>query len=251
MPNQNPEQIARDHIDKQLSACGWIIQGLKQVNLHVGIGIAVKEYRTDVGPADYVLFVDGKPCGIIEAKREEEGVRLSTVEDQSSQYANAKLRLLNNDPLPFVYESTGEVTRFTDYRDPKPRARKLFTFHRPETFLQWIKEDKTLRARLQDIPALPTEGLRDCQINAINNLEKSFKDQKPKALIQMATGSGKTFTAITTIYRLLKYANAKRILFLVDTKNLGEQAEQEGEQTGREHVLHAVVDGGDGAHGDQ
>ena len=126
-----------------------------------------------------------------------------------------------------MYESTGEITRFTDYRDPKPRARQVFTFHRPETFAQWIKDDKTLRARLYDIPALPIEGLRDCQITAITNLEKSFKEQRLKALIQMATGSGKTFTAISFIYRLLKFAKAKRILFLVDTKNLGEQAEAE------------------------
>lgn len=173
------------------------------------------------------MFISGKPVGVIEAKREEEGVRLTTVEDQSREYATAKLRLLNNDPLPFVYESTGEVTRFTDYRDPKPRSRNVFTFHRPETFIQWIKEAKTLRARLHDIPALPEHGLRDCQIIAINNLEKSFKDQRPKALIQMATGSGKTFTAITFIYRLLKFAKAKRILFLVDTKNLGQQTEGE------------------------
>ena len=227
MTNQNPEQIARDNIDKQLLACGWIIQDKKQFNLAAGLGIAIREYQTDVGPADYVLFVDKKPVGIIEAKREEEGVRLTTVEDQSSQYANAKLRLLNNDPLPFVYESTGEVTRFTDYRDPKPRSRNVFTFHRPETFVQWLSQLKTLRGRLHDIPVLPEEGLRDCQITAINNLEKSFKDQRPKALIQMATGSGKTFTAITAVYRLLKYAKAKRILFLVDTKNLGEQAEGE------------------------
>ncbi len=227
MLNQNPEQIARDHIDKQLIACGWIIQDKSKFNLGAGLGIAIREYQTDVGPADYVLFIDKKPVGIIEAKREEEGVRLTTVEDQSSQYANAKLRLLNNDPLPFVYESTGEITRFTDYRDPKPRSRNVFTFHRPETFLQWISQPKTLRARLHDLPRLPEEGLRDCQITAINNLEKSFKDQRPKALIQMATGSGKTFTAITFVYRLLKYAKAKRILFLVDTKNLGEQAEGE------------------------
>lgn len=225
--NQNPEQIARDHIDKLLLASGWLIQDKKKLNLAAGIGIAVREYQTDIGPADYVLFVNKKPVGVIEAKREEEGVRLTTVEEQSVQYASAKLRLLNNDPLPFVYESTGEVTRFTDYRDPKPRSRNVFTFHRPETFLQWIKEAKTLRARLQDIPVLSIEGLRDCQITAINNLEKSFKDQRPKALIQMATGSGKTFTAITFIYRLLKFAKAKRILFLVDTKNLGEQAEAE------------------------
>jgi type I restriction enzyme R subunit len=225
--NQNPEQIARDNIDKQLLACGWIIQDKKKINLAAGLGIAIREYQTDIGPADYVLFVDKKAVGIIEAKREEEGIHLTTVEDQSLQYAKAKLRLLNNAPLPFVYESTGEVTRFTDYRDPKPRSRNVFTFHRPETFMQWIKEAKTLRARLHNIPVLPIDGLRDCQITAINNLEKSFKDQRPKALIQMATGSGKTFTAITFIYRLLKFANAKRILFLVDTKNLGEQAEGE------------------------
>ena len=227
MLNQNPEQIARDNIDKQLLACGWIIQDKKKFNLAAGLGIAIREYQTDIGPADYVLFVDKKAVGIIEAKREEEGIRLTTVEEQSSQYANAKLRLLNNDPLPFVYESTGEITRFTDYRDVKPRSRNVFTFHRPETFVQWLSQSKTLRTRLHDIPALPVEGLRDCQITAINNLEKSFKDQRPKALIQMATGSGKTFTAITAVYRLLKYAKAKRILFLVDTKNLGEQAEGE------------------------
>jgi type I restriction enzyme R subunit len=227
MINQNPEQIARDNIDKQLVACGWIIQDKKKFNLAAGLGVAIREYQTDIGPADYVLFVDKKPIGVIEAKREEEGVRLTTVEEQSSQYANAKLRLLNNDPLPFVYESTGEVTRFTDYRDPKPRSRNVFTFHRPETFVQWLSQDKTLRGRLHDLPTLPEEGLRDCQVTAITNLEKSFKDQRPKALIQMATGSGKTFTAINFIYRLLKFAKAKRILFLVDTKNLGEQAESE------------------------
>jgi type I restriction enzyme R subunit len=228
MINQNPEQIARDNIDKQLILCGWIIQDKKKVNLAAGLGIAIREYQTDIGPADYALFVDRKAVGIIEAKREEEGLHLtSTVQEQSVQYANAKLRLLNNDPLPFVYESTGEITRFTDYRDPKPRSRNIFTFHRPETFNQWIKESKTLRGRLHDIPDLPIDGLRDCQITAITNLEKSFKDQNPKALIQMATGSGKTFTAISFIYRLLKYSKAKRILFLVDTKNLGEQAEGE------------------------
>lgn len=227
MSNQNPEQIARDKIDSQLIECGWIIQDKKKFNLAAGLGVAIREYQTDIGPADYVLFVDRKAVGVIEAKREEEGVRLTTVEEQSSQYANAKLRLLNNDPLPFVYESTGAITRFTDYRDPKPRSRNVFTFHRPETFQQWSKETKTLRGRLHDIPLLPEEGLRDCQVTAITNLEKSFKDQRPKALIQMATGSGKTFTAITFVYRLLKYAKAKRILFLVDTKNLGEQAEGE------------------------
>lgn len=225
--NQNPEQKARDQIDAALIRAGWLIQDKSRVNLAAGPGIAVREYQTDIGPADYVLFVDRQPVGIIEAKREEEGVRLTTHEDQSEGYATAKLKYLNNEKLPFVYESTGELTRFTDFRDPKPRSRPVFSFHRPETFRDWLKQGRSLRDRLQDIPALPETGLRDCQITAINNLEQSFKDARPRALIQMATGSGKTFTAITFIYRLLKYARAKRVLFLVDTKNLGEQAEQE------------------------
>ena len=227
MPNQNPEQIARDNIDRQLNDCGWIIQNKKKINLTAGLGVAVTEYQTDIGPSDYVLFVAGKPIGVIEAKKEEEGVRLTVYEDQSKDYADSKLKYLNNDPLPFVYESTGTLTRFTDYRDPKPRSRPVFTFHRPEAFREWLKRGNSLRRRILDIPALQTNGLRDCQIIAINNLEDSFRRNQPKALIQMATGSGKTFTAITAIYRLLTYAKAKRVLFLVDTRNLGEQAEQE------------------------
>ncbi len=227
MPNQTPEQIARDNIDRQLRDCGWIIQNKKQINLTAGLGVAVREYQTDIGPADYVLFVAGKPVGVIEAKKEEEGVRLTTHEDQSKDYANSKLKYLNNAPLPFVYESTGELTRFTDYRDPKPRSRPIFAFYRPETFQESLKRGNSLRRRVLDLPALQTNGLRGCQIKAINKLEDSFRRNQPKALIQMATGSGKTFTAITAIYRLLTYAKAKRVLFLVDTKNLGEQAEQE------------------------
>lgn len=226
--NQDPEQIARDNIDKQLIACGWVIQDKDKINLNAALGVVVRYYLTQDGKeTDYVLFIDKKPVGVIEAKREEEGHRLITVEEQSNEYANSKLKYLNNDPLPFVYESTGDVTRFTDFRDPKPRSRPVFTFHRPETFRTWLKTEKSLRASLLDIPVLQTEGLRDCQINAITKLESSFKEFKPKALIQMATGSGKTFTAISFIYRLLKFTEAKRILFLVDTKNLGEQAEQE------------------------
>ena len=140
MSNQNPEQIARDEIDRQLLASGWLIQEKSRINLSAGVGIAIKEYLTDAGPADYILFVDKKPLGVIEAKRADEGVRLTVVEDQSKAYATAKLKYLQNDPLPFVYESTGEVTRFTDYRDPKPRSRNIFTFHRPETLFLWMQE---------------------------------------------------------------------------------------------------------------
>jgi type I restriction enzyme R subunit len=225
--NQNPEQLARDKIDRMLTLAGWSVQSKSSIDLSAAKGVAVREYQTDIGPADYVLFVNRTPVGIIEAKREEEGAKLTVVEEQSSDYAKSKLKYLQNAPLPFVYESTGILTRFTDYRDPKPRSRPVFYFHQPETLIEWISEPNTLRSRLQKVPELLEDGLRPAQITAVTNLEKSFKENRPKALIQMATGAGKTFTACTFAYRLLKFAKAKRILFVVDTRNLGEQAEQE------------------------
>ena len=226
--NRTPEQVARDVIDRKLQQAGWIIQNNKRIDFNAGLGIAVREYQTDVGPADYVLFVDKRPVGVTEAKPEDWGHRITTVESQSANYAAARLKWLNNsEPLPFVYESTGLLTRFTDMRDPKPRSREVFHFPRPETMQEWHSRSATLRARLQTLPSLDSTGLRACQVNAIEGLEASFQDDRPRALIQMATGSGKTYTAITSIYRLLKHTDAKRILFLVDTKNLGEQAEQE------------------------
>jgi type I restriction enzyme R subunit len=225
--NQTPEQQARDRIDALLRDAGWVVQSKQRFDLGAGLGVAIREYQTDAGPADYVLFVDRQPVGVIEAKREEAGHRLTVVEEQSTEYANSKLKYLNNQPLPFVYESTGVLTRFTDRRDPKPRSRPVFSFHKPETFQAWLRQDKSLRARLLDLPELDPEGLWDCQISAITRLERSFQENRPRALVQMATGSGKTFTAITSVYRLLKHAKVQRVLFLVDTKNLGEQAEQE------------------------
>ena len=155
--NQNPEQIARDKIDEMLRQAGWEVQSKKKVDLSASKGVAVREYQTDVGPADYVLFVDRKPVGIIEAKREDEGHRLTVVEEQSSEYAKAKLKYLNNDPLPFVYESTGTITRFTDYRDPKPRGRNVFWFHKPETIAEWLKKGKSLTTQSFSISLLSGE----------------------------------------------------------------------------------------------
>jgi type I restriction enzyme R subunit len=226
--HQTPEEKARDTIDRQLLAAGWILQNEGEINFNAGRGIAVREYLTDVGPVDYALFVDRIALGVIEAKPEDWGHKMTTIEDQSGGYANANLKWVKNTtPLPFVYESTGTITRFTDGRDPKPRSREVFTFHRPETLAEWATKAVTLRGRLQTLPPLLPTGLRDCQIGAIENLETSLKAARPRALVQMATGAGKTFTAITAVYRLLKHADAKRVLFLVDTKNLGEQAEQE------------------------
>lgn len=226
--NQNPEQQARDTIDAQLRQAGWAVQSKESLNLHDGPGQAVREYWTDVGPADYVLFVNRKAVGVIEAKREEEGHKLTVVEEQTGGYAAAKLKWVSSSqPLRFLFEATGVITRFTDAADPHPRSREIFHFPRPETLQEWLAQPQSLRARLHNLPPLDPAGLRGCQVIAINNLDASLKQDKPRALVQMATGAGKTFTAITAIYRLLKFADAKRVLFLVDTKNLGEQAEQE------------------------
>jgi type I restriction enzyme, R subunit len=226
--NLKPEQRARNEIDRRLEEAGWIVQSTKEIDFSVGSGIAIREYQTDIGPADYVLFVEKKPVGVIEAKPEEWGQKITTVEEQSVAYAEANLKWIkSSELLPFIYESTGVVNRFTDTRDPRPRSREIFNFPRPETLHEWISQPKSLRSRLQRLPPLDPTGLRACQLTAIERLEKSFKGDRPRALVQMATGAGKTYTAITSVYRLLKHANAKRILFLVDTKNLGEQAEQE------------------------
>lgn len=224
-----PEAKARQSIDRKLEDAGWTIQDTKAINLGASSGIAVREYPTETGPADYVLFVDRHPVGVIEAKRDEAGENLTAHEAQTERYASARLKWrTDSKPLRFLYESTGQIIHFTDGGDPRPRARELFHFFQPQTLAAWAAQPDTLRARLaEQMPPLPERNLRDCQIRAVTGLEKSLAAGKPRALVHMATGAGKTFTAITSIYRLLKFGGAKRILFLVDTRNLGKQAHQE------------------------
>jgi type I restriction enzyme R subunit len=224
-----PEQEAREKIDAQLEECGWFVQDSRQADFSAGRGVALREVRLYSGPCDYLLFVDRKPIGVIEAKKE--GTTLSMVADQSTNYAdNLPEYLAAESPPPFRYESTGVETFFRDARDPHPRSRPVFTFHRPETLSGWAAEPDTLRGRLARMPEvapLLTDGMRDCQIEAIHGLEQSFAQDRPRALIHMATGAGKTFTACASVYRLIKHAGARRILFLVDRSNLGEQARDE------------------------
>lgn len=233
--NQHPEQQSRDLIDKKLKEAGWLVQTVKTYNPNAALGIAVREYPTSTGPVDYLLFVDREPVATIEAKQEHFGHKLSTVEEQSERYAESELKNISSADIAFLYESTGTITRFTNRHDPSPRAREVFNFHRPDTLQKWANEGKnSLRAKLKAIPALNPQnlpaselGLRDCQLTAIENMQTSLAKDLPRALIQMATGAGKTYTAISIMYRLLKYTGKRRILFLVDTVNLGEQAEQE------------------------
>lgn len=223
-----PEEEARCVIDDKLRQSGWVVQDLQRLNLSVSVGVAVREFPTSTGEVDYALFVDGKPVGVVEAKREETGQSITDVEVQSGRYANSRFKWVKNDyRIRFAYEATDKLIRFTDYKDVKHRSRSVFSFHRPETLFDLLQQPDTIRNNMKHFPTLEVNGFRKCQINAINNLDQSFADNRPKALVQMATGAGKTFTAITAAYRLLKYGKMKRILFLVDTKGLGEQAERE------------------------
>ncbi len=232
--NTTPEQAARVLIDALLSASGWTVQDYRAFHPNAARAIALREVPLKSGPCDYLLLVDKMPLGVIEAKRV--GATLSSVQQQTASYSSAlpdflaHLAGIHASSLPFLYESTGVETFFRDMRDPAPRARAVFSFHKPETLFAWAAKPDTLRQRLQRMPPLITRGLRDCQIEAVTNLEASHAQDKPRALIQMATGAGKTFTAATFAYRLIKHAGARRILFLVDRTNLAEQTMAEFDQ---------------------
>ena len=223
-----------------LTASGWLVQDRKDLNLGAGPGVAVREFQTHNGPADYLLFLGNFLIGVIEAKKA--GVTLSSVEAQTRDYAEKAPKPLQVPirPLPYLYESTGVETWFTNGLDPLARARSVFSFHRPETLRESLDAElhrrqgrpgappaPTLMGRMRLAPPLNTAGMWPAQIKAVLNLEASVRDGRPRALVQMATGAGKTFTAISSIYRLVKEGGARRVLFLVDRGNLGRQALKE------------------------
>lgn len=223
-----PEEKARQLIDEKLHAAGWIIQDRKNFDRFAGLGVACREFLMQDGTeADYLFFIDGKAAGVIEAKKAD--TPLSGIESQSAGYSCHLPDFVAHYqmPLPFVYESNGGETFFTDARDPHPKARQVFSFHQPQTLKNTLDAGTSLRERLQHFPPLEKGSLRTCQFDAITRLEKSLSAGRPRALIQLATGAGKTYTACNFTYRLLKFAKAKRVLFLVDRNNLGRQTYKE------------------------
>nr|WP_306238751.1 DEAD/DEAH box helicase family protein [Ornithinimicrobium sp. HY1745] len=230
------EQCARVLVDRQLTDAGWSVQDKKDLNLFAADGVACREVvmKPGHGRADYLLYVDQRVVGVIEAKPE--GTTLSGVEWQSAMYAtglpaDAQLRAITVEGrLPFVFEASGSETHFTNGYDPHPRARRIFNFPKPTTLAQIVRdaeadpENPTWRAKVHHLPALDEAPLRPAQITAIKGIEKSLADQHfDRSLVQMATGAGKTFTAVTTAYRLLKFGGFRRVLFVVDRNNLAEQ----------------------------
>jgi type I restriction enzyme, R subunit len=183
------EQAARRDIDANLSAAGWIVQTRDELDLTAGRGIAVWEFplQAGFGFADYLLYLDRKAIGAVEAKAEG---TLTGVEAKSAKYASGLPNNLpaHRRPLPFLFESNGSVTYFTDGLDPTPRSRPLFNFPRPETMAEWIVQEQSLRGRLRQLAPIteadePEWGLWKCQGQAIRNLESSFARGDPRALV--------------------------------------------------------------------
>ncbi len=229
-----PEELARRTIDVLLEQAGWIVQNRADANIDAGPGVAIREFSLGhgYGEADYLLFANGAAVGVIEAKKE--GSTLVGVEIQTQKYSEGILESLPapRRPLPFLYQSTGVETRFTNLLEPDASSHQVFSFHTPATLAQWLADEvaspgATAKARLASMPSLIQEGLRPAQIEAIHALEASMRQGKRRALIQMATGAGKTYTACNFIYRLIKFAGVRRVLFLVDRANLGRQALKE------------------------
>ncbi len=230
------EARARKLIDQQLIQAGWIVQDKKDLNLFAGQGIAVREIvmKRGHGRVDYLLYVDKAVVGVIEAKPT--GTPLSGVEWQSAMYADGlppDVRLAakaRDGRLPFVFEASGTETHFTNGFDPDPRARLIFNLPQPDTLARILRDadadpdHPTWRAKIRDLPALDTTALRPAQIEAVTGVEQSLAQQHyDRSLVQMATGAGKTHTAVTEAYRLLRYGGFSRVLFLVDRINLADQ----------------------------
>jgi type I restriction enzyme R subunit len=237
-----PEERARVEIDRQLQQCGWVVQDRSELNISAGLGVAVREFLLPAGEADYLLYLDARAAGVIEAKPQ--GFTLTGVESQSSKYVSALPAGVpaHRLPLPFCYESTGAVTQFTNLLEPDARSRQVFTFHRPDELLRLVGLGRQLRAGLREMPPLNTQGLWRVQAQAVQNLEKALAQSRLRSLIQMATGSGKTYTAVSFIYRLIKFAGARRVLFLVDRANLGRQTLREFQQYVSPHTNRKFTD---------
>ena len=223
-------------IDHQLADAGWLVQDRKHINLFAGLGIAVREMimAKGHGRVDYLLYVDKWVVGVIEAKPV--GATLSGVEWQSAMYAEGlppevRLKALTVDGrMPFVFEASRTETHFTNGYDPHPRARPLFNVPKPEALARILRDAErdparpTWRAKVRALPVLDEPPMRKAQVAAIRGIEKSLIEQRfDRSPVQMATGAGKTYTAVTESYRLPKFGGFNRALFLVDRNNLGDQ----------------------------
>ncbi len=220
-----PEEKARIKIDQMFEDAGWKVVD-RDFYSPTLTAVAVREGLLEGNKeADYFLFINGIAVGILEAKRKEVDVASNNVCEQAAIYVRGVPNYYKaySRPLPIIYQSNGEKTFFRDFRNKDGDLIELNRIYTPKEIVKMLG----IKDFYAGLPTLKTKGLRDCQYEAITELENSFRVGQNKALIVLATGAGKTYTACLAAYRLLAYTPMKRILFLVDRNNLGKQAEGE------------------------
>ena len=220
-----PEEKARQKIDQWFADAGWKVINRDEYE-PTCTAVAIQEGLLKGNlEADYFLFINGKAVGVLEAKREETDAFSSKVCEQAALYARSVPNIYQTyqKPLPFIFTSNGKELYFCDFREQNHYFKQIMTIPTPHELVKKLG----INDYFAGLPTLRKKGLRDCQYEAITELEKSFRSGQERALMVLATGAGKTYTACLAAYRMLSYTPMRRVLFLVDRNNLGKQAEGE------------------------
>ena len=220
-----PEEKARQKIDQWFTDAGWKVVNREDYEPTCS-AVAIREGLLKGNlEADYFLFLNGKAVGVLEAKREDVDAFSNKVSEQAALYARSvpKIYQAYQKPLPFIFTSNGKELYFCDFRKQNSSFKQITTLPTPYELVKQLG----INDYFAGLPTLRKKGLRDCQYEAVTELEKSFRSGQNRALMVLATGAGKTYTACLAAYRMLSYTPMRRILFLVDRNNLGKQAEGE------------------------
>ena len=220
-----PEEKARQKIDQWFTDAGWEVINRDEYD-PTSTAVAIREGLLKGNlEADYFLFINGKAVGVLEAKREETDAFSSKVCEQAALYARSVPNIYQTyqKPLPFIFTSNGKELYFCNFREQDHYFKQIMTIPTPHELVKKLG----INDYFAGLPTLRKKGLRDCQYEAITELEKSFRLGQKRALMVLATGAGKTYTACLAAYRMLSYTPMRRVLFLVDRNNLGKQAEGE------------------------
>ena len=220
-----PEEKARQKIDQWFAEAGWKVINREDYE-PTCTAVAIKEGLLKGNlEADYFLFINGKAVDVLEAKREDIDAHSDKVCEQAVLYANSVPHIYQayQKPLPFIFTSNGKELYFCDFREQEQGFKQIIAIPTPYELVKQLG----ISDYFAGLPTLRKKGLRDCQYEAVTELEKSFHAGQNRALMVLATGAGKTYTACLAAYRLLSYTPMRRILFLVDRNNLGKQAEGE------------------------
>lgn len=220
-----PEEKARQKIDQWFAEAGWKVINREDYE-PTSTAVAIREGLLKGNlEADYFLFINGKAVGVLEAKREDIDALSDKVCAQAALYAKSVPHIYQTyqNPLPFIFTSNGKDLYFCDFRKQEQSFKQIMAIPTPYDLVKQLG----ISDYFAGLPTLQKKGLRDCQYEAVTELEKSFRSGQNRALMVLATGAGKTYTACLAAYRLLSYTPMRRILFLVDRNNLGKQAEGE------------------------